>query len=309
MYEQLEYWMNPRDLEHFLAVVEHGSIGRAAEAVGITQSGLTKSIQRLEQDVGASIFERLPRGTRPTELGRHLVQHARLVCADLRNARNELRSLSEGLSGTLTIGAGPSWLRRLLPTAIARFIAKRPAVHIRVEGGFNAGLKELLKLGELDFVIAACDEMESDSGITVRPLTYDEIGVVARADHPLAKIPDLNLADLDAYGWILPPKDMLQRQRLDALYHLRGKAPPRPAIESNSISFIMAMIRNSDFLTFMTNSIIDAEQMTGIAAINLPTPRWRREAGLMYRKGAALSQCAQALVDEIEAACREFGAN
>ena len=301
--------MNPRDLEHFLAVVEHGSIGRAAEAIGITQSGLTKSVQRLEQEIGAPVFERLPRGTRPTELGQHLVQHARLVCADLRNAREELRSLSEGLSGTLTIGAGPSWLRRLLPTAIARFVAKRPAVHIRVEGGFNAGLKESLKLGELDFVIAACDEMEADPEISVHPLTYDEIGVVARADHPLVSMAAPDLSDLDAYGWILPPKDMLQRQRLEALYHLRGKAPPRPAIESNSISFIMAMVRNSDFLTFMTNSIIDAEQAAGIAAVNLPTPRWRREAGLMYRNGAMLSQCAQALVDEIEDVCREFGAN
>ena len=301
--------MNPRDLEHFLAVVEHGSIGRAAEIIGITQSGLTKSIQRLEQEIGASLFERLPRGTRPTELGQHLVQHARLVCADLRNARNELRSLNEGLSGTLTIGAGPSWLRRLLPTAIARFVAKRPAVHIRVEGGFNTRLKESLKQGDLDFVIAASDETETDPDITVHPLTFDEIGVIARAEHPLASIPKPTLEDLDAYGWILPTKDMLQRQRLEALYHLSGKAPPRPVIESNSISFILAMVRISDFLSFATNAIIDAEQVTGIVTINLPSPRWRREAGLMYRNGAALSQCAQALVDEIEDVCREFGAN
>ena len=301
--------MNPRDLEHFLAVVEHGSIGRAAEVIGITQSGLTKSIQRLELEIGASLFERLPRGTRPTELGQHLVQHARLVCADLRNARNELRSLNEGLSGTLTIGAGPSWLRRLLPTAIARFVAKRPAVHIRVEGGFNTRLKESLKQGDLDFVIAASDETETDPDITVRPLTFDEIGVIARAGHPLVSIPKPTLEDLDAYGWILPTKDMLQRQRLEALYHLNGKAPPRPVIESNSISFILAMVRISDFLSFATNAIIDAEQVTGIATVNLPAPRWRREAGLMYRNGAALSQCAQALVDEIEDVCREFGAN
>jgi LysR family transcriptional regulator of gallate degradation len=301
--------MNPRDLDHFLAVVEHGSIGRAAEAIGITQSGLTKSIQRLEQEIGAAVFQRLPRGTRPTELGRHLVQHARLVSADLRNARSELQSLSEGLSGTLTIGAGPSWLRRLLPTAIARFVQKRPAVHIRVEGGFNASLKELLKQGELDFIIAACDEMEADPDITVHPLTFDEIGVIARAEHPLVSIPHPTLEDLDAYGWVLPTKDMLQRQRLEALYHLNGKAPPRPVIESNSISFILAMMRSSNFVSFATNSIIDADQVSGIATVNLPEPRWRREAGLMCRRDAALSQCAQALVREIEAVCRELGAN
>lgn len=301
--------MNPRDLEHFLAVVEHGSIGRAAEAVGITQSGLTKSIQRLEQEIGAAVFERLSRGMRPTELGRHLVQHARLVSADLRNARSELRSLSEGLSGTLTIGAGPSWLRRLLPIAMARFLAKRPAVRVRVEGGFNARLKDLLKQGDLDFIIAACDEMETDSDISVLPLTVDEIGVIARADHPLLSIPCPTLEDIDAHGWILPTRDMLQRQRLEALYHLSGKAPPRPVIESSSISFILAMIRVSNLVSFATNSIIDADQMTGIVTVNAPQPRWRREAGLMFRREAPLSQCAQALAREIEVVCQELGTN
>lgn len=301
--------MNPRDLEHFLAVVEHGSIGRAAETVGITQSGLTKSVQRLESEIGGAIFERLPRGMRPTALGRQLVQHARLVISDLRKARDDLRSLSEGLSGTLTIGAGPSWLRRFLPLAITRLLAQRPAVHIRVEGGFNARLMDSLKQGDLDFVIAASDEMEDDPDIAVRPMSFDEIGVIGRAGHPLVGVERPSLADLDSYGWVLPAAEMVQRKRLEALYHLRGVAPPRPVIESTSISFILAMVQVSDYLSFTTNSILDSADVGGIAQINVPDRRWRREAGVMYRRDAALSSLAQALMDEIEAVCREFGPN
>ena len=301
--------MNPRDLEYFLAVVECGSIGRAAEATGITQSGLTKCIQRLEAEIGGEIFERLPRGMAPTELGRHLVQHARLVCADLRNAREEMRLLSEGMSGTLIIGAGPSWLRRFLPMAIARLLEKRPALRIRVEGGFNERLMESLRQGDVDFVIAACDEMRDDPDIAVRPLTFDEIGVIARAGHPLASVASPALRDLNDYGWVLPAREMRQRQRLEALYHLHGEASPRPVIESTSISFILAMIRITDYLSFATNSILGSYQSDEIVTINVPEPRLRREAGLMYRRHAPLSQAAWALIAEIEAVCRELGPN
>lgn len=301
--------MNLRDLGHFLAVVEHGTIGRAAASVGITQSGLTKSIQRLESEFGVPLFERLPRGTEPTEMGWTLVRRARLVHSEIRDARAEIRSLVDGYAGSLKIGAGPSWLDRFLPLAIGRLVAARPGVNVSVTSGFSSDLMELLMQGDLDLVIAALDEVEAELDITMRPLTFDELGIIVRKGHPLSRGKTPEVDTLDEYGWILPHREMLQRQRLEALYRLHGKALPRPKIESNSMHFILAMVRNTDYVSFATSKLIDSQYLHEIVSLEVPKLRWRREAGVMYRRGALLSNLAQSLIDELEQICRQDGQN
>ena len=88
-----------RTLQQFLRVAEHGSFTAAAEALHLSQPAVTRTIRRLEEQVGAPLFDRLPRGVELTEYGRSLARHARPVGNQLRQAGVELEALKGGSSG------------------------------------------------------------------------------------------------------------------------------------------------------------------------------------------------------------------
>src|SRR4051812_29333359 len=117
--------MDHRQLEIFLVTAERLNLSRAAEALDITQPGLSKSLQRLQSDLGIKLYQRQGRGIALTEAGRALLKHGRQIEAQMLQARTELNGIARGVVGHVRIGAGPSWLSRHLPDAISRIIARK----------------------------------------------------------------------------------------------------------------------------------------------------------------------------------------
>src|SRR5258708_8152153 len=108
--------MDIGQLRQFLAISERGNLSHAAQALHITQPGITKSMQRLERDIGARIYIRRGRGVELTECGRALLRHAKLIDTQIRDARTEVAAFAGGELGHIRVGAGPAWLSRYLPT-------------------------------------------------------------------------------------------------------------------------------------------------------------------------------------------------
>ena len=156
-----------RQLEYFLKIAERRSFTAAAVELRITQPSLTKSIRLLEQDLGVQLFRRLPRGVELTQFGTSLARHARSVRVQVKNALGEIESLRQGVSGRITIGAGPSWLRRLLPRAIGILIEEHPLVRIQVVGGFDEALLRGLRLGEVDAAVVEIPSVEECADLDV----------------------------------------------------------------------------------------------------------------------------------------------
>lgn len=301
--------MNGRHLEHFLKVIEHGSVSRAAAKSGITQSGLTKSIHALEERIGAKLFTRLPRGVEPTELGRALSVRARLMLAQMRETEAELKALQEGAIGVLAVGAGPSWLRRCLPQAVAQLYSEVPRARLKVRTGFDSELIVALQQGEIDFVVAASHEAQDIGDITIHPLTTDRQSVVASQRHPLAGRCGLTMDDLDDYGWVLADRGTAQRQRFESLYWAAGRRPPDPIIETTSVAFMLELVSATSLISFATASILDAEKASGVMPLVVPELSWMREAGVMVRAAEPLSPIATALLEKLRAVCADLGVN
>lgn len=129
--------MNFRQLDYFLTVARMGSFTAAALALQVAQPTLTKSVRMLEEELGVKLFERLPRGVAVTPSGVVLRRHAERVGVQVKDAVDELRALDSGAGGRVTIGAGASWLRRLLPDAVARAVSCNPSMRVSVVGGFD----------------------------------------------------------------------------------------------------------------------------------------------------------------------------
>src|SRR5437879_4359032 len=118
--------MDFRQLEYFLRVAQRKNISLAAVDLNIAQPTLTKSIRLLEEKPGCKWFERLPRGVALTTFGTTLLRHAEAVHVQMKDAGHEIAAQRSGAVGTVLIGAGPTWLRRYLPAALARTISAHP---------------------------------------------------------------------------------------------------------------------------------------------------------------------------------------
>ena len=186
---------------------------QAAEAMNITEPGLSKSMHRLQQTLGARLYHRRGRGVELTASGRALVRHAKLVETQLADRAPRLLELRMEM-GHARIGAGPSWLSRHLPVTISRIMGQHPNIRFTVDTGFPDKLIDRLRLGDLDVVVAALPNNRIDPDLRFLRLTSDVIRVVGRKDHPLIKKRNRTLADYAAQRWVLPGRQELVRQRL-----------------------------------------------------------------------------------------------
>jgi DNA-binding transcriptional LysR family regulator len=299
--------MELAQVRYFNAVARHGSFSAAAKALGMTQPGLTKAVRRLEASLDCALFVRLPRGVALTEQGQALLRHAGLLEVQLLDARGEVRALGRGAVGVLRIGAGPSWLSRALPRIVAELSARYPGLSFQVEGGFNRSLTEALRAGDLDLVVSALPD-RSPAGLQAMALTTDTISVVAGQHHPLRKKRRPQPSSTLAYPWVLPGRDVLLRLRLEALFRVAGLEPPAAKIESDSISFIGAVLRNSDMLSFATSQVLRSE-MGGVAPLFIPGLAMTRSAGILYRSSAGVTPAMRALIEAIKRLAQELGVN
>ena len=295
--------MHLRQLEYFLAVAKARSLTQAAAELGLAQPTLTKSIRALEDELGVKLFRRQPRGVELTSYGESLFRHAQTLNVQLGDAIKELRFLQDGMAGSVAIGAGPAWLRRLLPLAVARTVKRNPAIRVRVDGGFDDVLLRALSRGDVDLVVAEVPAPETAKDYKVIPLTSDRLGVACRVDHPLTRKKRVTLRDLLDYPWSMPPLSTRTTRRLRALFVAADLAPPEIMVETESMAFLVQTVLNSDTITLTVASTIDMPESKGLRLVNVAGLAPRREAGVVLRKDGFLSPAAEAVVDELKRIC------
>jgi DNA-binding transcriptional LysR family regulator len=292
--------MELRRLEHFLTVTECGSFGRAASQLGMTQSGLTKSIQTLEKTIGVPLFIRHSRGVEPTKYGKSLAQHATPIGVHVKNALSDIEALKSGHAGSLNIGISPTWLMEdVLPRVIMDLVVDRPGLNLGLFSRVSSKeLLETLRSGELDIIIGTEQVGISDENIEITYLTEDIHGVIVRKGHPILKHPSNSVSDFDRYGWIIREEGTLYRQRLEVLYMDQGRALPPPVIETNSIAFTLTSIASTDHLSVSRDADIKSLGFEGIEMLDFPF-KWVRKVSVMRRRDAPLSDVGREFIQEL----------
>src|SRR5215510_11156440 len=157
--------MDYRQLQLFLAAAERLNLSHAADAMNMTQPGLSKSMHRLQHELGAKLYHRRGRGIELTESGRALLRHVKLIETQLADARSELVGIAGGNLGHARIGAGPSWLSRHLPEAIARARQLNPNIRFTVDTDCPDRLLGRLRLAELDVVVGGLPDNRIDADL------------------------------------------------------------------------------------------------------------------------------------------------
>jgi DNA-binding transcriptional LysR family regulator len=288
--------MEFRQLQHFLAAARHGTLHAAAEAAGLSQPALTKSIRRLEHQLGATLFERHPRGVRLTAYGEALALHAAALEAELRHAEDALRTLRLTARGLVRVGAGPSMGTTLLPAVAARLLAQGPAVQLQIRSGLNDTLLSWLQRGELDFAITTMPAQPISPAVAHERLFIDQVVISARQNHPLAgrRVPLTALADA---RWVLPNREVLTRVRLEELFAEHGLGKPDIRIETDSFPFTLETIRSTDVLGYLPNQLLTRHSLI---ALNVPGATWQRRVSLSYWRGRAATPASRLFRDILQ---------
>ncbi|MCW2876810.1 MAG: LysR family transcriptional regulator [Sphaerisporangium sp.] len=190
-----------------LEVAQRGSFTAAAEALGYTQSAVSRQIIATEAAVGAPLFERHARGVRPTQSGEALLRHARHMIAHVEAAELEIAGLRDRIAGRLVVGAYPTAAATLVPRAIARLRKAHPALTVTLWEAGSPGQLRRLRAGRIEVAVVAIGEGLPDydfTGLRIEVVrTGRGLGVAVSEDHPLASREEVHVDDLAQEAWIV----------------------------------------------------------------------------------------------------------
>ncbi|WJS05640.1 LysR family transcriptional regulator [Roseibium aggregatum] len=291
-----------RLLSYLLTVGETGNITHAAEQLHIAQPTLSKALKILEHQLGVTLLKRHAHGVTLTPVGERLVQHARAVRAQVAQAETELEQRRLGTTGTVRIGAGPSWVRRYLPDAIAQVLMEDVGLQIEIVGGFDATLLTGLTTGDLDFVVAELP-LVRDGDYAFEHLTTDNLVVISRPEHALADKVGVRAGDAMRFRWGLPPTDTLAHRKLVGKVTSLGLDLPERIVISSSHTFLMTLAGITDLLLYTTRSQMKTLEGSHLVEIDIPELMTSRDAGLIWRSGALPSPAAERVARALKQYC------
>jgi len=299
--------MDIRHLRNMLAVMEEGSLGKAAQRLNISQPALTKSIQRLEQHLGVPLFDREARGMKPTFYADSLRGYAKAACVGMAEAESQIASLRNGTEGIVTVAGPPLIVTELLPQILVRLSQERPKLQIRVVAR-NKDLFTGLLEGQFNLVVAMLYNEVPKQGLSKQWLFDDRLVLIMRPDHPLAKRRKVKPSDLLDQKWVFPDSDTWSHKRLALYFEQAGLTVPRPRIESRNPAFLKSVVMMSDHVGMIAKLGVEKELAKGLLkCIEIDSPLMLRPIGIVGRENEPVSPAMKSFIRILEDVCRKRG--
>jgi DNA-binding transcriptional LysR family regulator len=257
-----------------VAIYEAGSFRKAAKVLGMSQPALTWSIRQLEETLNARLFERGPRGIRPTELCERLVRRARLIFREQERMLGEVDEATR--IQTINLGVHSIFVTSEFARSVAAFSEKWPAATLRVREGFSSDLIERLGRGELDFACCALpDDLEEGAAFVAEPLAMLNYSVVARSDH--AVFADISRGGpIGTYPWVEFDVAIVGRfpgdTDIESVMDNVGRSTGRRSVKTASMALIKQLVVDGDFIGLIADETVAAELASGQLA-RLPGTR------------------------------------
>lgn len=292
--------MDLRQLRYLVALNEHRSFVRAAEAMGITQPAFSRSIQGLEQELGCVLIDRASKDLRPTPEGQVALQHALALIRGASNLTREINQMSKLDAGELHLGCAPALAARLLPDALLAFTQRYPRIQTRVAVDNWEHLSRSLNRSEIEFCIADVRHCQADPGVQTQLLRPRAGLFFCRPAHPLLGKESLSTNDLFDYPLAATRIPMGARK---VLANLSGKASFELHVECEQLSILEQIVRQTDAIGIATFESLRSQLASGelvqLYLRNLPQnlESLNARCGIVTRTGYRLSPAARAMIE------------
>lgn len=298
--------MLSRQVRYFLAVAEHQSFTRAAEALHVSQPALSQQVRLMEESLGVQLFDRSGRTTRLTDSGEVYLQYVRHASKEFREAKRALHDVNDLSRGALRVAVTPTFTTYMVGPLVEAFHGRYPNITLNLREISQEHMEDLLLSDEIDVGIAFSGTSTAD--LDLEPLLVETLALVVGIGHPLAGEISIGLEALRAESLVLLSAEFATREQIDRFCRQHG-IQPHVRIEANSISAVIEIVRRTMLSTLLPSTIAFAHQ--DLKAIALDPVRLQRTAVLMQRRDAYRSAAAKifvALAKELAAGLEGFQA-
>jgi DNA-binding transcriptional LysR family regulator len=244
-----------RDLHIFMMVAQHGSMGRAAKHLAVSQPVVSKAISDLERTLKVRLLDRTARGVEPTLYGGALLRGGTIVFDDLGSSVKEIEFLADPTAGEVRIASVESLNAIFIPAVIDRLARKFPRLVFYVHP-IPAPTQHLEVLHErsVDLAVTYLNMPFEHEDLQVEVLYSDSISIVAGPDSKWLRRRKVELGELVDERWCLPTKDTLAVSVIVRAFRERGLAVPRNFVTTNSAQLRHALIASGRVLAFASTT-------------------------------------------------------
>jgi LysR family transcriptional regulator, hydrogen peroxide-inducible genes activator len=288
--------MEMHQLRYAVAVARTKNFSRAAEQCHVSQPSLSQQIQKLEEELGERLFDRLKREAKLTAAGEAFVRRAVRILEEVDAARREAHDTQALLRGTLAIGVLPTIAPYLLPDVIARFNQSYPGVEVVIHEDMTARLLKLALACDIDFAIASTPL--HDARFCVRELFAEELLLAVPAGHPLATKRNLTAADLDAEKLIMMKEGHCLGDQVMRFCE-RRKTHPTVSIRSAQMETIQSLVRAGVGLSLIPRMAVLTGRSDAPVYRSLSSPRPERSIVVAWPKQRPPGRAASEFIKEL----------
>ena len=283
--------MELHQLRYFCAVAETGSFSRAAEQSHVSQPSLSQQILKLEDELGARLFDRLGRSVRLTELGKTFLPRAHAVLRELEAARGDVVEGKEFIGGPVSVGVIPTVGPYFLPARLTAFSRKFGQVRLTVVEEITPILLDRLRAGTIDVAILALPLRGHE--FDTFPLLTERLFAVLPQKHKLASRPSLSLKDLRTEPFLLLRDGHCFRDTAVAACD-RARLHPQIVFESGQFSSLLSMVGAGMGVSIVPEMAI--EKKSQCRYVRIADEQAVRTIGAVVLRGRSLTRAQNAFL-------------
>ena len=278
------------DVQYFIELARHRSMAQAADDLAVSQSTLSRAIQRLEARFGVELVERTSCGVALTDAGNRLIARLESAVSHLQDAQHELLDIARGRRGMVRVAVGHTVSSPVVRALVPRLRKERPAANLVLDAWYNHQIIPKVMNAEYEFGVCVIPD-SLPAGLQARTLLRDHLVPVVRKGHPLARQRSPVAAHLLEYPWVGAGRRVLSGPGLQALFVAAGVDPPVHAVVCSSLETAIDAVRSSDCLCFAPDWLVHENigLGAGLSIVRVPGFALPRVLGILTRREGHLS--------------------
>jgi LysR family nitrogen assimilation transcriptional regulator len=286
--------MELRQLRYFVAIVDHGSLSRAALILHVAQPALTQQLRQLEEELGVQLLHRSAQGVLSTDAGKVFYEHAQAILKQVADARSAVAQSAERPSGSVTLGLPHSISGALALPLLMASRAQYPEITLQLTEELTGNLSDQLKSGRVNLAVLFDDGQLSQFATT--PLAEEELQFICRADAAYAEgEQSLTLEQALATTLILPGLQHGVRPRIESVAREAGLSLSN-VIEINSIAILKsALLADMGATVLPSAPVLDELERGALRAQRIHSPAISRTVVLCGSRNIPLTNAAAAI--------------
>jgi LysR family pca operon transcriptional activator len=298
-----------RDLDVLMAVIETGSMGKAAKRLGISQPGVSKAIVELEDALGVRLLDRSRRGIVATPYGVALQRQGAAVFGELRQAVQHIDFLTDPTKGEIRIGSTDPLAISIVSPVIDGLSREHPKMFFHVVSGGTDELYSAVADRRVEFAVCRMIGRLPDE-LAAEVLFHDAFAVMASTENPLTRKRKLAWADLADEPWTFYAMDSFFGGVIAEAFRVNGLEPPRVTVAAESFIVQRAMLATGRFLTVQPGFMVKMPQRgLSLKALPVSLTNSRMPIGLIRLKDRSLTPPAQLFIDRLRVYARPLAAS